>query len=163
MHRCHLTLGKNPIVAIWQSYDRLISTMGFPILVRWHPFNQGPDVIKVELRSITKISNTQRQIYIILILGATRNSLKSNIFRTKLSFARYYLYRRQQLFWTETFSGLQNSWQIWTSLICRLTAKTDNNLLKSYFIQKRQRHEMLISPSQMVTRSRRRKYKVLHG
>ena len=34
--RWHLTSIGNPIVGIRRSYDRLISTMGFPILVRWH-------------------------------------------------------------------------------------------------------------------------------
>ena len=34
--RDHLTSIRNPIVVIWWSYDRLISTMGFPLLVRWH-------------------------------------------------------------------------------------------------------------------------------
>ena len=34
--RCHLTSIGNPTVEIRRSYDRLISTMGFPILVRWH-------------------------------------------------------------------------------------------------------------------------------
>ena len=34
--RCHLTSIGNPIVEIGRSYDRLISPMGFPILVRWH-------------------------------------------------------------------------------------------------------------------------------
>ena len=34
--RRHLTSIGNPIVEIRRSYDRLISTMGFPILVRWH-------------------------------------------------------------------------------------------------------------------------------
>ena len=33
--RCHLTSIGNPIVEIRRSYDRLISTMRFPILVRW--------------------------------------------------------------------------------------------------------------------------------
>ena len=32
--RCHLTSIGNPIVEIRRSYDHLISTMGFPILVR---------------------------------------------------------------------------------------------------------------------------------
>ena len=36
----------NPIVKIRRSYDRLISTMGFPILVRWHLYIQsGPWVL----------------------------------------------------------------------------------------------------------------------
>ena len=34
--RCHLTSLGNPTVEIRRSYDRLISTMGFPILVRLH-------------------------------------------------------------------------------------------------------------------------------
>ena len=33
---CHLTSKGNPIVELRRSYDRLISTMGFPILVRRH-------------------------------------------------------------------------------------------------------------------------------
>ena len=33
---CHLTSTGNLIVEIRRSYDRLISTMGLPILVRWH-------------------------------------------------------------------------------------------------------------------------------
>ena len=33
---CHLTSIGNLIVEIRRSFDSLISTMGFPILVRWH-------------------------------------------------------------------------------------------------------------------------------
>ena len=41
--RCHLTSIGNPIVEIRRSYDRLISTMGFPILVRRHLYIEwGP-------------------------------------------------------------------------------------------------------------------------
>ena len=41
--RCHLTSIGNPIVEIRRSYDRLISTMGFPILVRRHLYiESGP-------------------------------------------------------------------------------------------------------------------------
>ena len=41
--RCHLTSIGNPIVQIRRSYDRLISTMGFPILIRWHLYiESGP-------------------------------------------------------------------------------------------------------------------------
>ena len=41
--RCHLTSIGNPIVEIRRSYDRLISTMGFPILVRQHLYiESGP-------------------------------------------------------------------------------------------------------------------------
>ena len=34
--RCHLTSTGNLVLEIRWSQDRLISTMGFPILVRWH-------------------------------------------------------------------------------------------------------------------------------
>ena len=41
--RCHLTSIGNPIVEIRRSYDRLISTMGFPIPVRRHLYiESGP-------------------------------------------------------------------------------------------------------------------------
>ena len=40
--RWHLTSIGNPIVEIRRSYDRLISTMRFPILVRVFILNQGP-------------------------------------------------------------------------------------------------------------------------
>ena len=36
IYRYHFTSIGNLIVEIRRSYDRLISTMGFPILVRWH-------------------------------------------------------------------------------------------------------------------------------
>ena len=43
--RCHLTSKGNPIVEIRRSYDRLISTMGFPILVRQHLYiESGPSL-----------------------------------------------------------------------------------------------------------------------
>ena len=41
----HLTSIGNPIVEIRRSYDRLVSTMGFPIPVRWHLYiESGPMV-----------------------------------------------------------------------------------------------------------------------
>ena len=41
--RCYLTSKGNPIVDIRRSYDHLISTMGFPLLVRWHLYiESGP-------------------------------------------------------------------------------------------------------------------------
>ena len=43
LERCCLTSIANPIVEIRRSHDRLISTMGFPILVRWHIYiESGP-------------------------------------------------------------------------------------------------------------------------
>ena len=41
--KCHFTSIGNPIVKIRQSYNHLISTMGFPILIRWHLYiESGP-------------------------------------------------------------------------------------------------------------------------
>ena len=57
IQRCHLTSIRNPIVEIRWSYDRLISIMGFPILIRWQIYNESgtcdmrkfiPDTINVE-------------------------------------------------------------------------------------------------------------------
>ena len=46
--RCHLTSIGNPIMEIRRSYDRLISTMGLPILVRWHLYiESGPTLLTV--------------------------------------------------------------------------------------------------------------------
>ena len=43
IYRCRFTSWGNPIVEIRRSYDRLISTMGFPKLVRWHLYvESGP-------------------------------------------------------------------------------------------------------------------------
>ena len=50
--RYHLTSIWNPIVEIRRSYDRLISTMGFPILVRWHFYiESGPKSKQLIYRS----------------------------------------------------------------------------------------------------------------
>ena len=46
IYRCHPASIGNPIKEIRQSYDRLISTMGFPILVRWHLYiESGPRIV----------------------------------------------------------------------------------------------------------------------
>ena len=50
--RCHLASIENPIVEIRRSHDRLISTMRFPILVRWHLYSESG------LRSRTRFTNT---------------------------------------------------------------------------------------------------------
>ena len=63
--RCHLTSIGIPIGQIRQSYDHLISTMGFPILVRWKIFilNHGADPLAFNWwqihRKWSKISNTK--------------------------------------------------------------------------------------------------------
>ena len=57
LKRCHLTSIGNPIVEIRRSYDRLISTMGFPILVRWHLYiESGPWCQRCPWHRILKIS-----------------------------------------------------------------------------------------------------------
>ena len=48
IERCYLTSIGNPIVEIRRSYDRLISTMGFPIPVRWYLYiESGPNGINI--------------------------------------------------------------------------------------------------------------------
>ena len=55
IYRWHLTSIGNPIMEIRQSYDRLISTMGFPILVRCHLYiESGP-------RYLTMLGHQQEQ------------------------------------------------------------------------------------------------------
>ena len=44
----HLTSIGNPIVDIRRSYNHLISTMGFPILARWHLFILNPALVYIE-------------------------------------------------------------------------------------------------------------------
>ena len=54
--RCNLTSIGNPIVEIRRSYDRLISTMGLPILVRWHLYiESGPRKLCLKVQ-ILKLS-----------------------------------------------------------------------------------------------------------
>ena len=49
-----LPVYENPIVEIRRSYDRLISTMGFPILVRWHLYIElGPRAIRPSLKILS--------------------------------------------------------------------------------------------------------------
>ena len=49
--RCHLTSIGNPIVEIRRSYDRLISAMGFPILIRRYLYiESGPWLLHVHSR-----------------------------------------------------------------------------------------------------------------
>ena len=65
---CHLTSKRNPIVEIRRSFDCLISTMGFTILVRWHLYiESGP-----WFRNITDISS-----WIKFVLGSVRISAQS--------------------------------------------------------------------------------------
>ena len=50
IYRCHLTSIGNPIVEIRRSADRLISTVGFPILERWYLLSEsGPCSLSVHL------------------------------------------------------------------------------------------------------------------
>ena len=60
---------------IRRSYDRLISTIGFPILVRWHLYiEQGPSHMKACLQSITWES-----IFVSTDASMTRGTLYSVI------------------------------------------------------------------------------------
>ena len=53
--RCHLTSTGNLIVEIRRSYGRLISTMRFPLLVRWHLYiESGPRVCDINIIGLTK-------------------------------------------------------------------------------------------------------------
>ena len=92
IHRCYLTRRENPILEIRRYYDRLISTMGFPIPVRLHLCDQGPNFITVEgcqsplhlcSKSLSSQLGFQTHIYIM-------PSLKTKIFRTELSICRIY-------------------------------------------------------------------------
>ena len=64
IQRCHLTSIGNPILEIRRSYDRLISTMGFLILVRRHlNIESAPDPIREDalaVRSFQTNSNLYR-------------------------------------------------------------------------------------------------------
>ena len=58
IQRCHLTSIGIPIVEIRRSYDRLISTMGFPILVRLYLYiESGPRAQWLARSPDTSISN----------------------------------------------------------------------------------------------------------
>ena len=49
MLRCHLTSTGNPIVEIRLSYNSLISTVWFPILIRWHLYIESGPCLSCEL------------------------------------------------------------------------------------------------------------------
>ena len=58
--RCHLTSIGNLIVEIRRSYDRLISTMGFPIPVRRHLYiESGPWCLIMKLRENLSVAAPQ--------------------------------------------------------------------------------------------------------
>ena len=74
--RCHLTRIGNPIVEIRWSYDHLISTMGFPILVRRHLYiESGPMSLAAMVLNMCyfcRVSSTQLVIFFnqLLILSS---------------------------------------------------------------------------------------------
>ena len=56
----------NPIVEIRRFYDRLISTMGFPILVRWHLYiESGPRALLSLNIKVKKKSKSNKHIKLI--------------------------------------------------------------------------------------------------
>ena len=52
-------LYRNPIVEIRRSDDRLISTMGFPILARWHLYIEAGPWLKTKCPQTKRISTTR--------------------------------------------------------------------------------------------------------
>ena len=57
--KCHLTSIGNPAVEIRRSYDRLISTMGFPILLGWHLHIESSHWRRPALKWIKLAQNTR--------------------------------------------------------------------------------------------------------
>ena len=51
IQRCHLTSFVNTIVEVRGSYDRLISAMGFPILVRWYLYTESGGHLNINMPS----------------------------------------------------------------------------------------------------------------
>ena len=56
--RRYLTIIGNPIVEIRRSYDRLFSTMGFPILVRWYLYIESGPWINATIYNILSTDKT---------------------------------------------------------------------------------------------------------
>ena len=79
IQRFHLTSIGNPIVAIRRSYDRLISTMGFPILVRWHLYiESGPSWISMTEGARKQPKQTRRPCnqYLYRLLHCIRDCIR---------------------------------------------------------------------------------------
>ena len=66
VQRCHLTSTGNPIVEIRRSYDRLISTMGFSIRVRWYVYiESGPSFRFRYRRFFSKLSSRRVELWCV--------------------------------------------------------------------------------------------------
>ena len=75
-YKDHLTRIGNPMVEIRWSYDCLISTMGFPILVRWHIYIESGLRI---LRLIEKRAGSMPSMYFLLLVQANFLNIKPGI------------------------------------------------------------------------------------
>ena len=65
---CHLTSIGISIVEIRRSYERLISTMGFPILIRWHLYiESGPSLFHCLFSGWSTICYSCNTIYIAVL------------------------------------------------------------------------------------------------
>ena len=73
---CHLTSIRNLIVEIRRSYDRLISTMGFPILVRQHlHMKSGPECYDCDMDAVSKLYH----LYIFIQSGMLSTALYDDV------------------------------------------------------------------------------------
>ena len=105
----HLTSIGNHIVEIRRSYDRLISTMGFPILVRWHLYiESGPRFVLTSMATGT----------LIIVSGSPlcqTCAIWGNIFSpriTSLAMHPYWTFARtcMKLFQTSIYMDLLSYW-----------------------------------------------------
>ena len=80
----YLTSIGNPIVEIRQSYNRLISTMGFHILVRWHLYTEsgGKQTYQTSILLNKKFSKWRSNWDCIIVFGL-RNYISFALFKTK--------------------------------------------------------------------------------
>ena len=126
--RCHLTSKGNPIVEIRRSYDRLISTMGFPIPVRRHLYIEwGPCIslrIPVPVEKATmfarlinpeSVQNNQVILtalahmfcYLIGCLGDVNSALvqRTGIYLDTIKASAIKVSSGERLVWTAALSG----------------------------------------------------------
>ena len=100
--RYHLTSIGTPIVEIRRSYDRLISTMGFPILVRWHLYIESglwcADAYRhqsAKMRVVIEV--VENLVFLLSMAGSSyRHLMLSN---------RHFLLWQQASSWTQVCVG----------------------------------------------------------
>ena len=90
--RCPLTGIANPIVEIRRSYDCLISTMGFPILVRWHLYIESVPWSLWYTKMTNKRSNSDiaiMQFFLCLPRAKVSHEYVNSVVYVLLSFIQY--------------------------------------------------------------------------